>query len=41
MLDFGKYAFYIWTSYGLSAAVLGALVLYTFAAKPKDKSDEQ
>ncbi len=37
MLDFGKYAFYIWASYGLSGAVLGALVIYTFAAKPKDK----
>ena len=37
MLDFGKYAFYIWASYGLSAAVLGGLVIYTFLAKPKNK----
>jgi heme exporter protein CcmD len=37
MLDFGKYAVYVWASYGLSAAVLGALVIYTFANKPKDK----
>ena len=35
MLDFGKYAFYVWASYGLSAAVLGALVIYTIMAKPK------
>ena len=41
MLDFGKYTFYIWASYGLSAAVLSALVLYTFAATPKDKSNEE
>lgn len=33
MLDFGKYAFYIWASYGLSAAVLGGLVIYTFMAR--------
>ena len=35
MFEFGKYAFYIWASYGLSAAVLGGLVIYTVMAKPK------
>jgi len=37
MLDFGKHAFFVWASYGLSAAVLGALVIYTLANKPKDQ----
>ncbi len=27
MLDFGKNAVYIWTCYGISAVVLGALVI--------------
>ncbi|MGB0906286.1 MAG: heme exporter protein CcmD [Maricaulaceae bacterium] len=29
MLEFGKYAPYIWASYGVSALVLGALILHT------------
>jgi heme exporter protein CcmD len=40
MLEFGKYAIYIWACYGISALVLGGLVLYTFAARPKDLSPE-
>ncbi len=37
MLDFGKHALYIWASYGLSALVLGGLVLHTFIARKKNK----
>ena len=29
-LDFGKYAAFIWAAYGLSAIVLGVLVLQTW-----------
>lgn len=37
MLEFGKYAAYIWASYGLSAAVLGGLVVHAILSKPKNK----
>lgn len=30
MLDFGKNAIYIWACYGVSALVLGGLVLHAF-----------
>jgi len=30
MLDFGKNAFYIWACYGMSAIVLGGLVIRAF-----------
>ncbi len=30
MLDFGKNAFYIWACYGISAIVLGGLVIAAF-----------
>jgi len=33
MLEFGKYAPFIWGSYGLSALVLGALVIQTFRGR--------
>lgn len=29
-LDMGKHAFYVWGSWGLSAVVLGALILHTW-----------
>ena len=29
LLDFGKHALFIWSAYGLSAIVLGGLILYT------------
>jgi len=30
-LDMGKYAFYVWTGWGLTALILGALVADTLA----------
>jgi len=30
MPDFGKYAFYVWTSYGLAGLVLVGITLYTW-----------
>ncbi|WP_371397778.1 heme exporter protein CcmD [Fretibacter rubidus] len=33
MLEFDQYAPFIWASYGLSALVLGALVVQTFRGR--------
>ena len=33
MLDFEQYAVFIWASYGISALVLGALVVQTFRGR--------
>lgn len=35
MLDFGKYAFYVWMSYGISAVVLAGLVILTLRRQRK------
>lgn len=35
MLDFGKYAIYVWSAYGASALVLGGLVLATLRRNRK------
>ncbi|CUH11218.1 heme exporter protein CcmD [Jannaschia seosinensis] len=31
MIDFGRYAFDIWLSYGLSATLIGGLVIWSLA----------
>ena len=36
MLDFGKDAIFIWASYGISAAVIGALILRAALMKSDD-----
>lgn len=33
MPDFGKFAFVVWTSYALTAALIAALVVYTLINK--------
>lgn len=33
--DYGKYAFYVWSAYGASALVLGALVVSTLRRNRK------
>lgn len=33
MFDMGKHTFYVWLSYGVSAAVLGSLILVSIKAK--------
>ena len=30
MLDFGKNAFFIWSSYGISAVIIGALIIHAW-----------
>lgn len=35
--DYGKFAFVVWTSYGLAAFIIGLLVVYTFANKKHRK----
>ena len=33
MPDYGKFAVVVWSSYALTAAIIAALVIYTFAQK--------